>query len=389
MSRRIGGMWWHRSRSAPFSFLLLAALLAGCASREPAVDRPQMRPDEARDFIAGALPAKTGDRAGWATDIYAAFATLQIAPTPSNVCAVVGVTAQESGFRADPVVPGLSAIAWKQIEQRADAAGLPMFLVRTALQVPSPDGRSYRERIDRARTERELSATFDDFIGMVPMGRRLFSGWNPVGTGGPMQVSIAFAEAHAARRPYPYPLASDIRHEVFTRRGGMYFGIAHLLDYPAGYDQPLYRFADFNAGHYASRNAALQNAISVASGIPLVQDGDLIRRGGGSDAPGQTETAARVLAARLGLSHGAVRRDLEEGDGADLARTTLYREVFALAEQAAGHALPRAVLPQIKLAGPKITRPLTTAWFARRVDERYRRCLARAGRSPAAAERVD
>lgn len=373
-------MWWHRSRSASFSFLLVAALLAGCASREPAIDVPQMRPAEARAFIAGALPAKTDDRAGWATDIYAAFATLQIAPTPSNVCAVVGVTAQESGFRADPVVPGLSAIAWKQIERRADALGVPMFLVRTALRVSSPDGRSYAERIDRARTERELSDTFDDFIGMVPMGRRLFSGWNPVGTGGPMQVSIEFAEAHAKRRPYPYPLDDGIRHEVFTRRGGMYFGIAHLLDYPADYEQPLYRFADFNAGHYASRNAALQNAISVASGIPLVQDGDLIRRGAGSDAPGQTETAARVLAARLGMSHGAVRRDLEQGDGADLTRTTLYREVFALAEQAAGHALPRAVLPQIKLAGPKITRPLTTAWFAKRVDERYRRCLARAGR---------
>ncbi len=382
-------MLWPRSRSSSFLSLLSIALLAGCASREPAFDTPQVRPAEARAFIAKALPAKTSDRAGWAIDIYAAFATLQLAPTPSNVCAVVGVTAQESGFRADPVVPGLSAIAWKQIEQRADSAGVPMFLVRGALQVSSPDGRSYGERIDRAKTERELSETFEDFIGMVPMGRRLFASWNPVATGGAMQVSIEFAEQHAKQRPYPYPMDADIRHEVFTRRGGMYFGIAHLLDYPADYDKPLYRFADFNAGHYASRNAALQNAISIASGIPLVQDGDLIRRGVGSDQPGQTETAARVLAARLGISHSAVRRDLEEGDGADLARTTLYRQVFALAEQAAGRALPRAVLPQIKLSGPKITRQLTTAWFANRVDDRYQRCLARAGRFPPTTERVD
>ena len=382
-------MLWFRSRSSSFLSLLSIALLAGCASREPALDTPQVRPAEARAFIAKALPAKTSDRAGWTTDIYAAFATLQLAPTPSNVCAVVGVTEQESGFRADPVVPGLSAIAWKQIEQRADSAGVPMFLVRGALQVSSPDGRSYSERIDRAKTERELSETFEDFIGMVPMGRRLFSSWNPVATGGAMQVSIEFAERHAERRPYPYPMAAGIRHEVFTRRGGMYFGIAHLLDYPADYDKPLYRFADFNAGHYASRNAALQNAISIASGIPLVQDGDLIRRGVGSDQPGQTETAARVLAARLGMSHSAVRRDLEEGDGADLARTTLYREVIALAEQTAGRALPRAVLPQIKLSGPKITRQLTTAWFANRVNDRYQRCLARAGRFSPSAERVD
>jgi len=37
------------------------------------------------------------------------------------------------------------------------------------------------------------------------------------------------------------------------------------------------------------------------------------------------------------------------------------------------------VIPRIDLHSPKITRPLTTEWFARRVDERYQRCLARAG----------
>jgi hypothetical protein len=37
------------------------------------------------------------------------------------------------------------------------------------------------------------------------------------------------------------------------------------------------------------------------------------------------------------------------------------------------------MLPRIKLQSPKITRPLTTEWFARRVDERHQRCLARAG----------
>jgi len=35
-------------------------------------------------------------------------------------------------------------------------------------------------------------------------------------------------------------------------------------------------------------------------------------------------------------------------------------------------------VPQIRLESPKITRKLTTEWFARRVDERYQRCLANA-----------
>ncbi|MFO6017688.1 DUF1615 family protein, partial [Pseudomonas aeruginosa] len=60
-----------------------------------------------------------------------------------------------------------------------------------------------------------------------------------------------------------------------------------------------------------------------------------------------------------------------------VADSALYRKVFALAESATGKTLPRAVLPGITLESPKITRKLTTAWFAKRVDERYQRCMAR------------
>ena len=123
--------------------------------------------------------------------------------------------------------------------------------------------------------------------------------------------------------------------------------------------------------------------MSVASGIPLELDGDLVRHGGGwSEKVGSTETAMRALADRLGLTDEAIHRALERGDEADFEKMPVYQQVYAFAEQAGRDVLPRAVIPNIKLHSPKITRPLTTDWYAHRVDDRYRHCMKRA---PAAA----
>src|SRR5690606_20127460 len=110
--------------------------------------------------------------------------------------------------------------------------------------------------------------------------------------------------AHA--QDYPYEVDGSIRDEVFTRRGGMYFGIAHLLGYPADYESVLYRFADFNAGWYASRNAAFQAAVSRLSGIELALDGDLLIRG--EPEPSQTERAVRAIGRLVDMDHADIRR---------------------------------------------------------------------------------
>jgi hypothetical protein len=351
--------------------------LGGCTADRRNQEPVPLTPAQARALIAKLLPPKIADRSGWAADIYAAFAALKIEPTPDNICAVAAVTEQESSFRSDPAVPGLAKIAWTQIDKQSERLGVPRLVVRTALHVPSSNGESYSERINAATTERELSEIFEDFIGMVPMGKKFFADQNPVRTGGPMQVSIAFAEAHAAAKTYPYPVGVNIRHEVFTRRGGMYFGIAHLLDYPTSYDKYLYRFADFNAGHYASRNAAFQKAVSMLSGIPLQLDGDLVRYGRDADKrPGSTELATTVLANRLQMSTAAIHRDLQRSGTQAFEKTELYERVFALADKQHGQ-LARAVVPRIDLKSPKITRKLTTDWFANRVEERRKQCLSR------------
>jgi hypothetical protein len=146
----------------------------------------------------------------------------------------------------------------------------------------------------------------------------------------------------------------------------------------------LYRFADFNAGHYASRNAAFQNAVNLLTKSKLALDGDLLRYGEGANEPSNTELATRKLADRVELNEAQIRKDLEQEKDEDFSDTRLYERVFALADKALGRAPPRGVMPRIRLQSAKITRNLTTEWFAQRVDKRYQQCLARALASKAA-----
>ncbi|HRI91336.1 MAG TPA: DUF1615 domain-containing protein, partial [Accumulibacter sp.] len=325
------------------------------------------------------LPRQIADRAGWATDIFAAFAALRIPPTPENLCAAVSVIAQESSFQADPAVPGLARIVWKELERRREKYAIPQLVLDLAVRKSSPDGSTYKARIDALRTEKQMNTLYDDMISELPGGKTLFAGYNPVRTGGPMQVSVDFAEEHLRNRPYPYPRQGSVRDEVFSRRGGVYFGVAILLDYPTSYSQMIYRFADFNAGRYSSRNAAFQNAAAGLGGQRLELDGDLLRYKDGKPAGESSDTLRALLALgpRLQLSAAEIERDLKLEKSFAFEQSTLYRRLFTTADATRQENWPRELLPRIELKSPKITRQLTTEWFARRVDDRYRSCLER------------
>ncbi|PKO89598.1 MAG: DUF1615 domain-containing protein [Betaproteobacteria bacterium HGW-Betaproteobacteria-12] len=380
---------------------LLLVTVAGCSFLDSEPEGPALPPDMARGAngktasawplslakddaqrrIARLIPSYAKDRAGWAGDLYAAFSALEVPHATQTYCAAIAIIEQEASFQADPAVPGLPRIVRRELEERGERYRIPRLLLDTALEKDSPDGRSYDRRIAALRTEGELNALFEDIIGELPFGRQLFAGYNPVRTGGPMQVSIAFAEQHVQERDYPYPVARKVRDEVFTRRGGVYFGSAILLDYAVPYDQIVYRFADFNAGRYSSRNAAFQAALGRVAGKPLVLDGDLLRYEDGqvSTVASSIEDAALELADQLQMSRPQIRRDLLLEKTAAFGSSPLFQRVFALAEQSAGKPLPRQAMPHIDLKSPKISRKLTTEWFARRVDNRYRGCLKRAG----------
>lgn len=325
------------------------------------------------------LPPGVRDRTGWANDYATAFRTLGIEASARNICAVLAVTEQESSFRPEPLVAGLGRIVRHEIDLRADRYHIPDWMLKTALSVRSPDGRSYAQRIDALQTENDLNRLYRDMTSELPLGHQLLEGYNPVRTGGPMQVSLKFAEDHTATHRYPYSYDGSLRDELFTRRGGVYFGVAYLLGYPVSYNQMLYRFADFNAGRYASRNAAFQKAVSTLTGTTMDYDGDLLRyeddRVSGQSS--QTLDALLTLAPRLKLGASAIQADLQHEKSAGFEKTPLFTRIFALARDKTGREWQAQTLPEIRLRSPKIRHGFTTAGFAQRVNTRYRQCLSR------------
>lgn len=300
-------------KKAVFCFLLSGLFLVPVLCRGVPPDTPGAEvPADVAGFIRDKMPGSIPDREGWAQDIAAAFETQGLVASVDNLCQVLAVVEQESGFQEDPEVYGLSGIARREMVRRARQYGVPQFILDMALDIPSPTGQSYRARLETVRSEKALSDIYDDFTGMLPAGQWLLGDRNPVKTVGPMQVSVDFAGKHS--REYPWKMAGTVRQEVFTRRGGLWFGIYHLLNYPVRYRAPLYRFVDYNAGWYSSRNAAFQYAVSTASGVGLRADGDLNVRERG--VVGQTERAVRVLAAELKMGPAEIRRQMEKGDGA-------------------------------------------------------------------------
>lgn len=325
------------------------------------------------------LPPRVADASGWAGDITNALGVLRVPLSPENVCSVLAVIEQESSFQADPEVPNLPRIVMHEIETRRERYSIPQFVVDKGLERRSRDGRIYATRISALRTESDVSRLYEDMFSELPDLAAKYQPRNPINTAGAMQVNVAFAEDHARIKPYPYGSGVSIRHETFTRRGGLYFGVAMLLDYSAPYPTPLYRFADYNAGRFSSRNAAFQNALARLSNTPLVADGDLLIYQDGIPiaTPSLTQRALESQAAKLGMTAATIRRELLLEKTEKFMMTQLWTRVFALADALGNQPLPRFAMPQIAVHSPKFNRTLTTLGYAGQVDARFTHCMTR------------
>jgi hypothetical protein len=377
---------WRRALLAP-------ALAFFLASAAPATAQT-LGPDEVGRLI---LNERGGvrDARGWGEDILHALEDNKLPSNNENVCAVIAVASQESGFAANPAVPGLGRLAEAAIRKKASVVPLLGDKAVDYLDTIPAGKTSFLKRIRAARTERDLDLVYRDFVaygasstaldGLLATGLldKTVEEYNQVSTVGAMQVSVAFAletERGGHWRPISHAETTAVRDKLYTRRGGLYFGARQLLDYQTGYAQKMFRFADYNAGRYAARNAALQGVIARLSGMKVTADGDLLsydkKRAAKRDVT-SSEKAARAAIARhkLGIDDAALRRDLLHEKSADFAQTHTFKALRDAYRRVAKAEPPFAVLPGIDLKSPKIKSHMTTAIFAQRVNGRYGKCM--------------
>jgi Protein of unknown function (DUF1615) len=384
------------------TLLPLALASTGCGAARTRGSAPplQLQPPAPLTAVEiGALiPSRVHDRGGWGEAIANALAANELPSERATACAVIAVIGQESGFDADPAVPGLAALAAARIDRykaRLGPFGDPLFNRLLSGRAPD-DARSFQERLRGLRTERDADVLFRDLLAYYQVNHpALFTAaeWagtltdldgladlNPITTVGSMQVSVRFAEEWARAHKGKTDTPGGVRDALYTRAGGVYYGTARLMAYPVHYDRPLFRFADYNAGLYTSRNAALQAQLSRLSGRTLTLDGDLLsydRSGKPHDQESASERAVQAFAQRYAprLSAGAIRRDLLREKTIDFESTDTYRTLETVAAQTLHPPGDYATLPQVAITSPKFKGKHSTAWFAESVDRRYQTCI--------------
>lgn len=387
-----GALRWVR-----WAVLGAACLVGACGravrpeAREPELPRLELAQ------VAGLIPSHVKEREAWAHEVLAALEAEEFPPAPEPVCSVLAVIEQESGYQADPAVAGLPKLVRQRLDSYADKLGpLGRRALSGVLEGKAPgDKRTFEARLQTLKTERDLDHLFRDMLAYqehenpglytaADLASKLFSSTslaelNPVTTAGSMQVAVRFAQEKAGDEREP----EEVREELYTRAGGVRYGTARLLGYEAAYDKPLYRFADYNAGLYASRNAALQEQVSRLTGIELAPDGDLLiydKDGEPKDVDSRTLQAILAFRQRYvpsTLSEKQVRRDVRKEKEAAFESTDTYKAIKRVYTKQVGSSAPYARLPDVAIRSPKMSKDRSTAWFARSVDARFQRCLER------------
>lgn len=386
---------FHRALLPPRICLIGLFLWAGC-HRSSEGDLPKSRRIvELNQRAVAALLPTASSRNEWAQAILGALKQVRRTPDRSSVCAVVAVIAQESNFQANPVVPVLAKVVKTRLADyekkygRAGKALIQSLLSGRALE----DNRTFRERLEIVKTERDLDLTFRDMLayyrlmhpiafGAANVVEHLWDGrglqeLNPIATAGPMQVNVAFAEQWASNHD---TADKNVRDNLYTITGGVLYGTARLFDHEAAYSEMIYRFADYNAGVYASRNAAFQAQLGRLLGQSLALDGDLLRYDADGEISGdesQSFTALKAFAEKYDkdLSNWRIKQDVAHEKEKSFEDTDTYKSVKSSFSKKFKTAARYAILPQAEIDSPKLRRKRATGNYANSTQRRYEACV--------------
>lgn len=378
-----------RTLTKTFGVLGLMCILTACQQNH-VVDK-----NLSANQVEKLIPQGVKNTSSWAKDITDIMQTLDIERSKDNVCSVIAIIEQESTFVADPIVAGLGEKSLKEINQRLDdKLGKKVAdIFRNVLKNKPSAEDNFLNRIKKVKTERELDELYREIfsyfakeyrVGALTgaakiVGNDISERLNPITTLGSMQVHIDYAKANKRG----IISDEDLRRDLYSQYGGLYYGIHRLMMYQADYDKPLYRFADYNSGMYSSRNASFQKMLASLTGDKIGLDGDLLiyaKDGDPKLAKSQSEQAVIKLFQKynIAMTERQIRFDLKREKEQSFENTNTYKTVLRLYGEKTGKYPPYAIMPEVVITGPKLSRDYNTNWFATRVDGRYQRCMTKA-----------
>ncbi|RYL27842.1 DUF1615 family protein [Acinetobacter piscicola] len=364
-------------------------------------DEPQLESEQIRKLI----PNRVQNRESWAKDMFDISQELNIPTTKDNVCTMIAVVDQESNFVANPVVPGLGDKAVKEVTTRLnekfeDKLGetiggtVATYFEQVLKTQPTPED-NYLKQMRKVRTEKDLDVLYREIFAYMAkhyhvsaltgaaklVGQDIGEKMNPITTLGSMQVHINYAKDNKRSSMS----TNELRDDLYTEYGGLYYGIHRLMLYPADYDKAIYRFADYNSGMYSSRNAAFQKMVDKLADADLALDGDLLSYDKNGDPRAATTTTEKTIISLFAKNNILVtprqlRNDLKKEKEKGFEKTQTYIAISKLYKEETGKEPMYAIMPEVVISGPKLSRDYNTNWYASRVNGRYETCMQRAKR---------
>ena len=367
-------------------------LLTGCDQIKALIGTPMTDNSLSIEQISHAMPNRNQQKTAWATDIHDIFNTLKIERTPQNICTTIAVIDQESNFQADPPVanPGKTSLNAlnSELEEKLGKTLAPFF--RKMLKNEPTVENSFEKQILAVKTEQQLDKVYQQmfahfsqkyYASKITNVTKLIGGdiaekLDPITTLGSMQVHINYAKDNRRNNGNN----EELRRDLYTQYGGLYYGIHRLMRYQTDYPKPIYRFADYNSGMYSSRNAGFQKMLAELSGQKIDFDGDLLIYKSGntvSDNLSQSEKALQAMTAQgfLQLTPRQIRSDLSKEKSQKFGETELYRTIGSLYKMKTNKAPITAMMPQVVISGAKLSKDYNTKWYADNVNQRYLACM--------------